>query len=460
MKKKLNLLKILTAISAATFFDACTQAPAPCVAPESAVPENVEQQPAAQTSAPAAQQTSAQSAVQTAAGPAVESATQTFVPVSSTEEILAQPQQTTQQVPAQSSTAPAATTAQRAVQPAEQPSQQPAAQAQQPAQTEPSATVPDQQQAEQSESKPLTLVPVDPYTAVPNIISDILNYADTMFKQGNIDGAVAYLQRFRILKPLWNEWASRTDSLLNVFGMTNAERAKQFEPLILEIKNMNRVNAAYTLVAEAADSLIALAPGDSLINFAKQQKEIAYKNTIGKALKEKTDILSLAEAKARFEEALKQANEFKMRYRDFENELQIEKMIAYIQGLQNSISEEDKKYWEKNDPEKALAEVDTLIEKKSYAKAKTLVEKLKASKLRQQAAEKYQKLADAVCTDKRKAASLLYSQATKQKKPEKKKELLLKAIGDLNACSDDYPEYEKIKTVMDNIIFLKKELDR
>lgn len=455
MKKKLNLLKILTAVSAATFFDACTQAPAPCVAPESAVPENVEQQPAAQTSAPAAQQTSAQSAVQTAAGPAVESATQTFVPVSSTEEILAQPQQTSQQVPAQSSTAPAATTAQRA----EQPSQQPAAQAQQPAQTEPSATVPEQQQAEQSESKPLTLVPVDPYTAVPNIISDILNYADTMFKQGNIDGAVAYLQRFRVLKPLWNEWVDRADSLLNVFGMSNAERAKQFEPLILEIKNMNRVNAAYSLVAEAADSLIALAPGDSLINFAKQQKDIAYKNTIGKALNEKTAILALAEGKALFDEALKKANEFKMRYRDFENELQIDKMIGYIQRLENSISDEDKKYWEKNDPEKALAEVDTLIEKKSYAKAKVLVERLKASKLRQQAAEKYQKLADVVCTEKRKYASQQYAKATKQKNAEKKKQILQEAIGALNACSDEYPEYEKIKTVMDNIIFLKKELD-
>ena len=47
-----------------------------------------------------------------------------------------------------------------------------------------------------------------------------------------------------------------------------------------------------------------------------------------------------------------------------------------------------------------------------------------------------------------------------QKKPEKKKELLLKAIGALNVCSDEYPEYEKIKTVTDNTIFLKTELDR
>lgn len=106
-----------------------------------------------------------------------------------------------------------------------------------------------------------------------------------------------------------------------------------------------------------------------------------------------------------------------------------------------------------------MAEVDTLIEKKSYAKAKVLVERLKASKLRQQAAEKYQKLADVVCTEKRKYASQQYAKATKQKNAEKKKQILQEAIGALNACSDEYPEYEKIKTVMDNIIFLKKELD-
>lgn len=302
--------------------------------------------------------------------------------------------------------------------------------------------------------------PVDPYTAIPNIVDEVFDFANTLFQANAVDDAVSYLQKFRIMKPLWNEWQTRADSMLNVYSMTNAERAKQYEPMVLEIKNMNRVNAAYSLVAATADSLIAMAPGDSLVNFANEQKKIAYKNTLAKALKEKTQILSLAEGKALFDEALKKANEFKMRFRDFESELQIDNMISYIQRLQNSINDEDKKYWESHDAEKALAEVDTLIEKKSYDKAKVLVDRLKASKLRQQAAEKYQKLADVVCTEKRRAASQLYSQATKQKKPEKKKELLLKAIGDLNTCSDNFPEYEKIKTVTDNIIFLKKELDR
>lgn len=302
--------------------------------------------------------------------------------------------------------------------------------------------------------------PVDPYQIFPALVSDVFTHADSLYRQGLVDSAVTYLQRFRVLKPLWSEWENRADSLLNEFGMSNAERAKQYEPLVLEIQNMNRVSAAYSLVAASADSLIALAPGDSLVNFAVAQKQVAYKNTLAKSLKEKTQILALAEAKAQFDEALKQAAEFQMRYRDFEKELQIEKMIAYIEKLKNDISAEDQKYWESNDPAKALAQVDELIAKKDFKKAKTLVEKLSASKLRVEAAQKYQQLAEAYCNIKRKDASQLYAKSSKQKDSAKKKQLLQEAIGALNSCSDNFPSYEKIKTVTDNIIFLKTELDR
>lgn len=440
MNKK--FVKILTAASAATMLGACAvQQPCPVVETAPAVPATTEAQ--AQATAPAT------NASNTASGPVAQTeaiVAQATVAQSSSSQASVQ-NSSSEIIASSSDNASAKTTISAA---SSSSAAQPAVQ----------QTVP-QQKSQQSEEQPSLIAdPVDPYTAIPSIVDEVFDFANTLFQANAVDEAVAYLQKFRIMKPLWNEWQIRADSLLNVFGQTNAERAKQYEPMVLEIRNMNRVNAAYSLVAAAADSLIALAPGDSLTNFANEQKRIAYKNTLAKGLKEKTQILELAEAKARFEEALKQATEFQMRYRDFENELQIEKMIAYIQRLQNSINSEDQKYWEKNDPEKALAEVDGLIEKKSYDKAKILVDRLRASKLRQQAAEKYQKLADAVCTDKRKTASQLYSQATKQKKPEKKKELLLKAIGALNNCSDEYPEYEKIKTVTDNIIFLKKELDR
>ena len=86
-------------------------------------------------------------------------------------------------------------------------------------------------------------------------------HADSLYATGLTDSASAYLQRFRIIKPLWNTWEAQADSMLNEFGKTRAEKAKAFEPLVLTIQNMTRVKSAYSMVAEIADSLIALAPG-------------------------------------------------------------------------------------------------------------------------------------------------------------------------------------------------------
>ncbi|MCF0223396.1 MAG: hypothetical protein HUK20_03940 [Fibrobacter sp.] len=301
---------------------------------------------------------------------------------------------------------------------------------------------------------------LDPYTAFPALADDVFKNADSLYKEGAIDAAVSYLKRFRIIKPLWVEWETRTDSMLAVYGQTNAERAKQFEPLVLQIQNMNRVQSAYSMVAATADSLIALFPGDSLVNFANEQKKIAYKNTLLKGHKEKTQILELAEKQAKFDEALKRAGELQMRYRDFEAELQTEALISHLQTLKGSVSEADKKYWEKNDPEAALAKVDTLIEKRKYDTARELLNKLKASPLRERALKKYQLLADAYCTAQRKTASQLYSKSTKQSDVQKKKRILQEAITNLHSCSDAYPDYEKIKTVTDNINFLQAEQQR
>ena len=57
-------------------------------------------------------------------------------------------------------------------------------------------------------------VPVDPYTAFPALVSRVFAYADSLYAQGLTDSASAYLQRFRIIKPLWNTWETQTDSML------------------------------------------------------------------------------------------------------------------------------------------------------------------------------------------------------------------------------------------------------
>ena len=298
----------------------------------------------------------------------------------------------------------------------------------------------------------------DPYTAFPALAAQVFAHADTLFASGLTDSASAYLERFRIIKPLWSTWESRVDSLLNMLGKSRAEKNKAFEPLVLQIQNMNRAQAAYSLVAETADSLIALAPGDSLTRWAQQQKATAYKNTLVKAKKDYASVKSLADDHAQFAEAQKKAAELQMRYRDFENELHIQALIDYIAGLAAANDSEAAKYWESHDPAEALAKIDDLIKAGKYAEAKKILNKLKASKLRKEANAKYQELANTFCNAQRKTTSQLFSKAQKQKDDTKKKKLLQDAIAPLEKCLNEYPENSQRQKVIDNKQFLEKEL--
>lgn len=305
-----------------------------------------------------------------------------------------------------------------------------------------------------------TVTVIDPYTVFPALADSVFAHAEYLYEQGLVDSAKAYLQRFRVIKPLWNNWENKADSLLVEFGKTQSERAKQYEPQVLQIINMNRVQTAYSVVAETADSLIAQAPGDSLIQFAKEQKQIAYNNTLAKAKKDQDRILKLAQEQAQFEEAEKQALNFQMRYRDFEDELKIQAMIESIREQKQTVNAEMSKYWETNDADKAMAEADEYIAKEQFVKAKELLIKLQASKLRKEATEKYILLADSYCNAQRKQTSSLFGKAQKQKDKDKRNQILQEAISFLDKCLTEYPETSQKKKVEENRDFLEKELKR
>lgn len=300
----------------------------------------------------------------------------------------------------------------------------------------------------------------DPYTAIPAIVQSIFDYANTLYQAGYTDSASAYLERFRVIKPLWEQWESKADSMLNEFGKTRAEKAKAFEPMVFQIQNMNRANSDYGLVAQTADSLIALAPGDSLTQWAKAQKSVAYKNTLTKAKKEYATIKDLADNQAQFAEAEKQALTFQMRYRDFENDLHIQALIDHIRELAQANDAAATKYWESHDPAQALAKADTLLQKEKFSEAKELLMKLRASKLRKEANELYTKLADAFCTKQRKTTSQTFAKAQKQKDAAKKKKLLQDAIAPLDKCLTEYPDNPQKQKVIENKQFLEQELGK
>ena len=298
----------------------------------------------------------------------------------------------------------------------------------------------------------------DPYTAFPALAEAVFAHADSLYKAGQNEDATAYLERFRVIKPLWEGWAARADSMLLEFGKARATQTKKFESMILEIQNMNRVKAAYSMVAETADSLIAQAPGDSLTNWATAQKQIAYKNTLSKAQKDYASIKALADDQAKFAEAQKQAAEFQMRYRDFEDTLHIQALIDHIRDMAESADPAAIKYWEKNDPAKALAQADALIAADKFKEARELLNKLKASKLRKEANDRLQMLGDAYCNKQRKETSQIFAKAQKQKDEAKKRELLKQAIAPLDKCLSEYPNNSQRKKVQENKEFLEKEL--
>ena len=301
---------------------------------------------------------------------------------------------------------------------------------------------------------------LDPYTAFPALVESVFAFADSLYRAGYTDSATAYLERFRIIKPLWLQWERRADSLLNEFGKTRAEKSKQFEPLVLKIQNMNRAQSAYSLVAESADSLVALNPGDSLVAWAGEQKKIAYTNTLQKARRDLAEIRALAEGRAEFNAAQEKLKEFQLRYRDFEDSLQTAALAARIQELAAVADSVAKNYWATHDPAQALAQADTLKNKEKFPEAKDLLNKLMFSNMRQQALEKYNALADAYCNKQRKLTSQLFTKAQKQKDPQNKKSLLQEAIDSLDNCLVEYPDYSQKQKVVDNKNFLQKELSK
>ena len=299
---------------------------------------------------------------------------------------------------------------------------------------------------------------LDPYKEFPALAQYVFTFADSLYRAGYTDSATAYLERFRIIKPLWLQWERRADSLLNEFGKTRAEKSKQFDPMVLKIQNMNRAQSAYSLVAETVDSLIALNPGDSLVNWANGQKNIAYTNTLQKARRELSEIRVLAEGHAEFNAAQEKLKAFQLRYRDFEDSLQTAALAARIQELASVADSVAKDYWAKHDPAQALAQADTLTRQENFPQAKELLNKLMFSNLRQQALEKYNALADAYCNKQRKVTSQLFTKSQKQKDEQNKKSLLKDAIDSLDNCLVEYPDYSQKQKVLDNMEFLKKEL--
>lgn len=301
---------------------------------------------------------------------------------------------------------------------------------------------------------------VNPYRDIPALVEFVLKYADTLLSKGNSDSAAAYLEQFIVLKPLWDGWQAQAQDLYSKTKQTQALRAEEFKSLTLQILNMNSVGASFDLLKTFTDSLILMNPGDSLVFWAQKQNQIALQKNLKKARQEKEKILAEANKSNEFKTAQEQIVQLKTRYHYFEDSLQLQSTLVQLKEMEASISEQDKLFWQTNDPQKSLEQAEKWIAEKNYSKARTILIKLKSSVLRQKSLEQMEVLAESFCNEERKKTSVLFQASQKTSNEIQKKKKLTEAIDGLNRCLEQYPEYSLKEKVISNRQFLEKELSR
>jgi len=164
--------------------------------------------------------------------------------------------------------------------------------------------------------------------------------------------------------------------------------------------------------------------------------------------------------KAEFKAAEEDAVQLQLRYRDFEADLGLQKLIDEIRDLAKESNDEAAAYWKSHDPDEALARADTLITEKRFDTARDLLNKLKSSPKRGAAVQMLKVLGDAFCNEQRKTASVLFKKSRSKKDPEQSTNYLLKAIDALDRCLANYPDFEQKEKVLENKAFLESELKK
>lgn len=297
----------------------------------------------------------------------------------------------------------------------------------------------------------------DPYVEIQKIVASTFGYADSLLAAGATDSAIAVIDRFAVLNPLWESWIKRAENTVASAREKSSEKSARYSAIAMQLVNENATNADYQSVRSLADSLIAMEPGDSLVAFAQRQVSIAFSKSYRKANAEKQKIADDAEKSGDFVKADSMANRLLLRYRDFADTLKLEEWIERIhtQAILNSM---DGDYWKKNPPKETLAKAEKLVAEGKYAEAKDLYIKLGTSSERVVAMDALKNLGNSVCQSARKTASSLFAKAMSSKKTEEKQQLLTNAIGSLEKCLENFPDAREAKKASDDLKVLLQEI--
>lgn len=310
-----------------------------------------------------------------------------------------------------------------------------------------------------SDNKKESPVIQDPYTELPLLIDRILSHADSLLLHGDSDAARYYLERFIVLKPLWEEWQNQAQQQYELILQTQNKNALDFKPLVLQISNMVSVGSSYDLVKTFTDSLIQMHPGDSLVHWAQMQNKITLQKNLKKAKKELEHILSSSQKTGEIKKAKEEVFKLKSRSYFLLDSIDFESAILQLELFSKNIEENDKLYWKSHSPSKALEEAKKQIEKQKFLEAKKMLFKLLSSPLRSEAMQEIERLSDTFCIMNRKKASELFLSSQKSKGSNKEQKIQ-NAIRLLEQCLEEFPNYTQKETVLDNKVFLESELKK
>ena len=107
-----------------------------------------------------------------------------------------------------------------------------------------------------------------------------LQLANLLYQNGHEAEALSILESFAVYKPAVNFWIDSANTLYDKITKRNREEAKQqidpakqeaINSLTAQIRNLKNTNANPALIADMADSLRAMAPGDSVLQWLEKQ---------------------------------------------------------------------------------------------------------------------------------------------------------------------------------------------
>lgn len=296
----------------------------------------------------------------------------------------------------------------------------------------------------------------DIYVEIPRLAEEALARADSFWTAGNRDSALSIAEKFSVLKPLWETWQERAQTIRENILQADAQKNADLRKLRIELANANARRADFAEIRTIADSILNVAADDTLRFSVDSLKKAAYVRTFEKVRGKRDEILKFVRERAAFDSAEIRMTDLLMRYSDFADTLKLKEALIEIGAMRSEESMLPDGYWKSHDPNEALAKAQKFRAEKKWSEAKKILVSLKSSALRGEASRAIDSLDAEFCTEKRKLAA---SDFGKSRKSDREK-WLRSAIGELNRCLEFAPGYRERATVLSNRKFLESELEK